>query len=112
MNAHMFRHTLAQAIVDQGNLKVAQDISGHRHLETTVAIYASTDQRAMLEAVRDAKSLFDFDAEQASALRTMAQAAPTGSSLPPANRYVFAYDEETLQELDQAATWSADEDTR
>ncbi len=59
VNAHMFRHTLAQAIVDMGNLKVAQDILGHRHLETTADVYASTDQRAMIEAVSEAKSLFD-----------------------------------------------------
>src|SRR6266536_4088497 len=59
VNAHMFRHTLAQAMVDLGNLKVAQDILGHRHLETTADIYALTDQRAMIEAVSEAKSLFD-----------------------------------------------------
>jgi integrase/recombinase XerD len=61
VNAHMFRHTLAQAIVDTGNLKAAQDILGHRHLETTADVYAHTDQRAMVEAVSAAKSLFDAD---------------------------------------------------
>ena len=102
VNAHMFRHTLAQAIVDMGNLKVAQDILGHRHLETTADVYASTDQRAMIEAVRAAKSL--FDAEQIHVHQT----TTTEPGLSPGNRYVFAYDDETLQELDQAATQRAD----
>ncbi len=102
INAHMFRHTLAQAIVDTGNLKAAQDILGHHHLETTADVYAHTDQRAMVEAVRAAKSL--FDAEQTHADRTR----KTESTVPPASRYVFAYDDATLQELDQAATQRAD----
>jgi site-specific recombinase XerD len=102
VNAHMFRHTLAQAIVDTGNLKAAQDILGHRHLETTADVYAHTDQHAMVEAVRAAKSL--FDAEQAHAHQTTA-AEP---GLSPVNRYVFAYDDATLQELDQAATQRAE----
>jgi integrase/recombinase XerD len=102
VNAHMFRHTLAQAIVDMGNLKVAQDILGHRHLETTADVYASTDQRAMIEAVRAAKSL--FDAEQVHVHQT----TTTEPGLSPGSRYVFAYDDETLQELDQAATQRAD----
>jgi integrase len=102
VNAHMFRHTLAQAIVDMGNLKVAQDILGHRHLETTADVYAHTDQRAMIEAVRAAKSL--FDAEQVQVHQTMT----TEPGLSPGSRYVFAYDDETLQELDQAATQRAD----
>lgn len=102
VNAHMFRHTLAQAIVDMGNLKVAQDILGHRHLETTVDVYASTDPRAMIAAVSAAKSL--FAAEQAPARQPTA----TEPTLPPVSRYVFAYDDATLQELDQAATQSAD----
>jgi integrase/recombinase XerD len=102
VNAHMFRHTLAQALVDTGNLKAAQDILGHRHLETTADVYAHTDQRAMVEAVRSAKSL--FDAEQTHADRTR----KTESSMPPASSYVFAYDNATLQELDQAATQRTD----
>jgi integrase/recombinase XerD len=102
VNAHMFRHTLAQALVDTGNLKVAQDLLGHRHLETTADVYAHTDQRAMVEALSAAKSL--FDAEQAHAER----AGKTEPSVPPASRYVFAYDDATLQELDQAATQRTD----
>jgi hypothetical protein len=98
----MFRHTLAQAIVDTGNLKAAQDILGHRHLETTADVYAHTDQHAMVEAVRAAKSL--FYAELAHAHQTTA-AEP---GLSPVNRYVFAYDDATLQELDQAATQRAE----
>lgn len=102
VNAHMFRHTLAQALVDTGNLKVAQDLLGHRHLETTADVYAHTDQRAMVEAVSAAKLL--FDAEQTHAER----AGKTEPSIPPTSRYVFAYDGATLQELDQAATQRTD----
>ena len=84
------------------NLKVAQDILGHRHLETTADIYASTDQRAMIEAVSAAKSL--FAAEQAPARQTTA----TEPGLSQVSRYVFAYDDATLQELDQTATQRTD----
>jgi integrase/recombinase XerD len=101
VNVHMFRHTLAQALVDLGHLKVAQDILGHQHLETTADVYAQTNQRALVEALSAAKSYLD--------------AEPHGDPLPTEqfsrsfpDRYVFAYDEITLQELDQVATHPLD----
>jgi integrase/recombinase XerD len=104
VHTHMFRHTLAQAIVDLGHLKVAQDILGHQHLETTADVYAQTDQRAMVEALRAAKSYLDAEAAE-----DHLQAKHPSTSLP--NRYVFAYDEMTLQELDQVATHPSDPTT-
>jgi integrase/recombinase XerD len=100
VNAHMFRHTLAQTLVDQGQLKVAQDLLGHRHLSTTADIYATTDQQAMVQAVFAAKSLFETERMQVLQRRDPGQGASSPDS------YVFLYDEMTLQELDQAALHS------
>ena len=97
VNTHMFRHTLAQAIVDLGHLKVAQDILGHQHLETTADVYAHTDQRAMVEALRAAKSYLDAESPE-----EHRQPEQPHTRLP--SRYVFAYDEMTLQELEQLVT--------
>lgn len=101
VNAHMFRHTLAQALVDLGHLKVAQDILGHQHLSTTADVYAQTNQRALVEALSAAKSYLE-----ASPRGDHVQTEHPGQSLP--SRYVFAYDEITLQELDQVATHPSD----
>jgi integrase/recombinase XerD len=105
VNAHMFRHTLAQAIVDLGNLKVAQDILGHRHLETTADIYALTSQRAMVEALSAAKSPFDVG------LAAPHHSPSTAANRSAASRYVFAYDEATVQELDQVTLHPSDTTT-
>jgi site-specific recombinase XerD len=54
---HLFRHTLAQGVLDTtGNLKVAQEILGHSHLSTTADLYLRVDQRAMVTALALAKS--------------------------------------------------------
>jgi len=99
VNAHMFRHTLAQAMVDQGQLKVAQEVLGHRHVTTTADSYAHVDQDAMAEALQAVKHRFDTQ-------RAEREAPPGESGRPETTRYVFAYDEATLEELDQAATQS------
>jgi integrase/recombinase XerD len=40
VHPHLFRHTLAQGVLDAtGNIKVAQEILGHSHLTTTTDIY-------------------------------------------------------------------------
>ncbi len=97
VNAHMFRHTLAQAMVDQGQLKVAQEVLGHRHLTTTADSYAHVDQGAMVEALHAVKSRFDSQS-------TDCAAPPGDSGRLETGGYVFAYDAATLEELDQAAT--------
>ncbi len=94
----MFRHTLAQALVDQGHLKVAQDLLGHQHLETTADVYAPTDHRALAEALSATKSQFDQEVVQQNQVRR------TGRASLPEVRYVFPYDDLTRQELDQAAS--------
>lgn len=98
VNAHMFRHALAQAIVETSGLKVAQEILGHRHIGTTADTYAHVDQKAMVEAVARAKTWCDLDARRPT--------APTDST-----RFVFAYDPVTLAELEAvAATGLTDEE--
>lgn len=98
VNAHQFRHTLAQALVDLGKLKVAQEVLGHRHLSTTADSYASVDQRAMVEALGAVKA--HLDAQPTKGPMT----APEQTGALPASHYVFAYDQITLEELEQAAT--------
>jgi hypothetical protein len=94
VHAHMFRHTLAQGVLDTtGNLKVAQEILGHAHLSTTADLYMHVDHSAMVEALTAVK--VSFDREQKS---TNMPAA----TLP--GRYAFPYDEITLEELEKAAT--------
>ncbi len=90
VHAHMFRHTVAQAIVGTGNLKAAQDLLGHRHLTTTMESYARTDEQAMVRAVAAVKRQFD-----------------TARAEPPTQRgrrYVFAYDQATIDTLEQVTT--------
>lgn len=90
VTAHMFRHALAQAVVDVAGLKVAQEMLGHAHLSTTADTYAHVDEQAMVVAVERARELFDVQAVR---------------GRPSAERggYVFPYDAATLAELDAAA---------
>jgi integrase/recombinase XerD len=90
VTAHMFRHALAQAVVDVAGLKVAQELLGHAHISTTADTYARVDEPAMVAAVERARDLFDL------------QAAMTSSSGEPGG-YVFPYDQATLAELEAAA---------
>lgn len=93
VHAHLFRHTVAQAIVDQGKLKVAQELLGHAHVSTTADVYARVDQQALVEAVAKVQAAFE------------ARVARSREGMPPPGTdYAFAYDESTLEELEQAAT--------
>lgn len=92
VTAHMFRHALAQALVEKAGLKVAQDVLGHAHLSTTADTYAHVDEQAMVAAVCQAKDLFELEAS----------AAREGGAAPePA--YVFDYDPSTAAALDEAS---------
>lgn len=106
VHAHMFRHTLAQALVENGDLKTAQDILRHRHLTTTADTYARTDEPAMAKALAAARTALD--------IRASARARPDRipSALQAPDRavegvkpevYVFPYDQATLAELDRIA---------
>jgi len=89
VHPHLFRHTLAQGVLDQtGNLKVAQEILGHAHISTTADIYTRVDPVSLVTALAAVKSNFDT--------------APRPSSNIPSEerRYVFAYDEDTIAELE------------
>jgi integrase len=105
VNAHMLRHTLAQALVDTGNLKVAQEILGHRHISTTADTYAHADEHAMLAAITTAQRHCDGVAQDnraaIQAASNLAPAQPTAPAPPPT--FVFPYDATTLAELDAAA---------
>jgi integrase/recombinase XerD len=94
VHAHMFRHTLAQGVLDTtGNLKVAQEILGHAHLSTTADLYMHVDHGAMVDALAAVKATFGQEQQ------------PTcvpAKALP--ERYAFPYDEITLEELEKAAT--------
>jgi integrase/recombinase XerD len=57
VHPHLFRHTLAQGVLDTtGNIKVAQEILGHSHLSTTADLYLRVDQHAMVTALERAKA--------------------------------------------------------
>jgi site-specific recombinase XerD len=91
VHPHLFRHTLAQGVLDTtGNIKVAQEILGHSHLSTTADLYLRVDQQAMVTALAAVKS----STEQA----TKQHSWPSAKSA----KYAFAYDDETIAELERA----------
>jgi len=90
VHPHLFRHTLAQGVLDTtGNIKVAQEILGHAHLSTTADLYMRVDQHAMVSALAAAKTSAD---------RTAAQRTQTPGK---AAQYAFDYDDETIAELER-----------
>jgi len=97
VNAHMFRHTLAQALVQTSGLKVAQEVLGHRHLSTTADAYARVDLGAMVAALELAHAAVDRGSEAT---------ATSGSSA--GRGYVFPYDEATIAELERVAVDETD----
>lgn len=92
VHAHMFRHTVAQAVLETtGNLKVAQELLGHAQVTTTADLYMHVDERMLVEALSAVKSKLDGGRNQGSAEHL---------SLV---RYAFAYDEVTIEELERIA---------
>ncbi len=90
VHPHLFRHTLAQGVLDTtGNIKVAQEILGHAHLSTTADLYMRVDQHAMVSALAAAKTGAD---------RTAAQRRQPSVI---ATQYAFDYDDQTIAELDR-----------
>ena len=93
VHAHMFRHLLAQTVLEvTGNLKVAQDLLGHAHISTTADLYMHVDQAAMVSAVAAVK--FSLDKEMA---------LPGEKPTVPPSKYAFPYDATTIEELEKAA---------
>ena len=94
VRAHQFRHTVAQGVLDiTGNLKVTQELLGHAHLSTTADLYITVDPRVLVEAVAAVKARADT-----------AHLGPLQSADAPRERYAFAYDEVTIEELERAMT--------
>jgi integrase len=91
----MFRHTLAQAVLETtGNLKVAQELLGHAQITTTADLYMHVDESALVKALATVKSTFDHTNNQARG----------SASNQPAERYAFGYDEVTILELEKAVS--------
>jgi integrase/recombinase XerD len=96
VHAHMFRHLLAQTVLEvTGNLKAAQDLLGHAHISTTADLYMHADQTAMVNAVAAVKFSLDKAAIPAG-----------GKPTAPPLKYAFPYDATTIEELDKAAASS------
>jgi site-specific recombinase XerC len=94
VHPHLFRHTLAQGVLDAtGNIKVAQEILGHFHLTTTTDLYIKVDQNAMVSALVQAKANSDR--------------SKINTPSSPATQYAFAYYDETISELDRAIAHAA-----
>lgn len=98
VTAHMFRHALAQALVDTAGLKVAQEVLGHAHVSTTASSYAHVDEPAMVCALQRVNALADLAAAR--------PAATTGDGRRPGATpgFAFDYDAATARELDAAAS--------
>ena len=90
VHPHLFRHTLAQGVLDTtGNIKVAQEILGHAHLSTTADLYMRVDQHAMVSALAAVKT----GAERSVGERTW----PSRKEA----QYAFDYDDQTITELER-----------
>jgi site-specific recombinase XerD len=92
VHPHLFRHTLAQGVLDlTGNLKIAQELLGHAHISTTGDLYTRVDAPALVKAVAAVKASFAVD---------------TSPSLPQGQepRYAFPYDADTIAELEHSIT--------
>lgn len=59
ISAHIFRHTFCTRLCEQGvNLKVLQDIMGHRNIRTTMEVYARATRDKKLEAMKEMNGKF------------------------------------------------------
>ena len=88
VTAHMFRHTVATALVEHSGVAVAQAVLGHRHVGTTVDVYAHVDRHSLVEAV----SAFEQ--------RPVVDRARSHAGH---EKYAFHYDLRTIEELDALA---------
>ena len=82
--AHMFRHTVAQQLLEVAGPAVAQQVLGHRNVSTTVDEYGHVDQVAMVSALTEVAHR-----QRRSVLRPVSE-----------REYAFAYSERTIAVLD------------
>lgn len=87
VSAHMFRHTVATALVEHAGAAVAQRMLGHRHVGTTIDSYVHVDRPAMVTAVAALEER-----------RTTVDGATASGQ-----RYAFHYDPTTLAVLEAIA---------
>lgn len=84
MHAHVFRHELAQVLVEAtGKLQVVQAMLVHAHLSTTANQYSQVTEAQLMEAVKAI--------EERSRDKTRARPV-----------HAFAYSDATIAELEQA----------
>lgn len=83
--AHMFRHTVAQQLIDVAGPHIAQQILGHRNVSTTVNQYSHVDEPAMLAALAEV---------------ARRQRRSTLTVVKPPARYAFPYSAATVAALD------------
>ena len=102
VHAHMFRHAVAQAVVDLSGVEVAQALLGHQQISTTIEIYSGVDTTRLVKAVAHAKDLFDLDA-----CRSGDEERGKLAAIGPNGPYVFDYDAVTIAELEQIASEGA-----
>lgn len=95
VTAHMFRHTVASEVVATSGVAVAQQLLGHRHVGTTIDIYAHIDAGALVEAVEGLERKARTDATRGSGDMGLSR---------DRSRYVFHYDSRTLAVLEQVAS--------
>lgn len=84
--AHMFRHTVAQHLVEIAGLTVAQEVLGHQHVSTTAEQYTHVDEAAMLSALSAVAKR-----QRRSVLHVV----------KPTPRYAFPYSKGTIAALDE-----------
>ena len=59
ISAHIFRHTFCTRLCEQGiNMKVLQDIMGHRNIRTTMEVYAEATRDKKHEAMKEMNGKF------------------------------------------------------
>lgn len=59
MSAHIFRHTFCTRMCEQDvNLKVLQDIMGHRNIRTTMEVYAKATREKKQDAIKELNGKF------------------------------------------------------
>lgn len=84
--AHMFRHTVAQHLVEIAGLTVAKEVLGHQHVSTTAEEYTHVDEAAMLAALTEVARR-----QRRSLLQVV----------KPVARYAFPYSADTIGALDE-----------
>lgn len=59
ISAHIFRHTFCTRMCEQDvNLKVLQDIMGHRNIRTTMEVYARATREKKQDAIKEMNGKF------------------------------------------------------